>query len=187
MYFNLLFVVRAALLLAAALPLTLGRAIDEPRATLPSPDPFYRPPDGFENEKPGAVLRSRRIIASLFGFIPNPVESYQILYRTTAVNGSAIATVTTVFKPLIPKKDRFITYNSAYDSSSSNCSPSYSYKLGSNTDSPFTTTNNIEFLVIQLYLLSGYIVSSPDYEGPDAAFTPGYLSGMGVLDSMDWG
>ena len=30
----------------------------------------------------------------------------------------------------------------------------------------------------------GYIVVSPDYEGPDAAFPVGRLEGMGVLDSM---
>ncbi|MGH7964151.1 MAG: lipase family protein, partial [Candidatus Binatia bacterium] len=103
------------------------------------------------------------------------------MYRTTAVNGSAIATVTTVFKPLFAKTDRFITYNNAYDSSCIDCSPSRAYKLGSN---PVSAIASFEFLAIQVYLLSGYIVSAPDYEGPDAAFTPGYLSGMGVLDSM---
>ena len=39
-------------------------------------------------------------------------------------------------------------------------------------------------LVLQTYLTLGYIVSSPDYEGPDAAFAAGRLEGMGVLDSM---
>ncbi|OAA47207.1 Lipase, secreted [Beauveria brongniartii RCEF 3172] len=184
MQFNPLSVARVASLLAMALPFTLGRATHEPRAQLPSKDPFYQPPAGFEAKEPGAVLRSRRIIASFFSFIPSPIEAHQILYRTTAVNGSAIATVTTVFKPLFAKTDRFITYNTAYDSSSTNCNPSYSYQLGSDPASIVGTTNSVEFLVIQLFLLSGYVVSSPDYEGPDAAFTPGYLSGMGVLDSM---
>ena len=168
---------RTAILLAAALPLTLGRAVRQPRAE----DPFYQPPAGFESQAPGAILRSRPIIASFFTFIPDPIEAYQILYRTTAVDGSAIATVTTVFKPLFAKTDRFITYDNAYDSSCPDCSPSRAYQLGSN---PVDAIASFEFLAVQLYLLSGYIVSAPDYEGPDAAFTACLLSGMGVLDSM---
>jgi pimeloyl-ACP methyl ester carboxylesterase len=39
-------------------------------------------------------------------------------------------------------------------------------------------------LLIQVYLLLGYTVASPDYEGPDAAFAAGRLEGMGVLDGM---
>lgn len=178
-------ITRTAFVLVIGLPFALGRVVanlNEPRAVLPpSQDPFYRPPAGFESTPPGTVLRSRRIIASFFTFIPDPIESYQILYRTTAINGSAIATVTTVFKPLFAKRDRFITYNIAYDSSGPDCSPSGAFQLGSN---PITALASAEFLLMQIYLFQGYIVSAPDYEGPDAAFTPGHLSGMGVLDSM---
>jgi hypothetical protein len=39
-------------------------------------------------------------------------------------------------------------------------------------------------LILQGFLLQGYIVSSPDYEGPDAAFIPGRLEGVVTLDSM---
>lgn len=188
MYFNpLVLAARATLLLSVVLPTALGAPVEnEIRAPVLAPrdDPFYQPPSGFESEQPGAVLRSRRIIATFFSLIPAPIEAYQLLYRTTSVNGSAIATVTTVFKPLFAKKDRFVTYNTAYDSSATQCSPSYGYRLGGNPEGSFTTTNGAEFLIVQLYLLSGYIVSSPDYEGPDAAFGPGYLTGHGVLDSM---
>ncbi|KAK3196468.1 hypothetical protein K4F52_000350 [Lecanicillium sp. MT-2017a] len=193
MFCNPSSILRAGLLLAAALPHALGRAINEPgvlseprdahepRAIPPSVDPFYQPPDGFESKEPGDVLRSRRIIAGFFGLIPDPIEAYQVLYRTTAIDGSPIATVTTIFKPLFAKRDRFVAFNTAYDSSSIDCSPSYAYQLGSfSTDA----VASLEFLVIQAYLASGYVVASSDYEGPDAAFSPGYLSGMGVLDGM---
>lgn len=175
--------VRALAAILAALILVLPGTLARPtrRASDPNSDPFYQPPSGLESTLPGTILHQRQVVASFFGLIPDPVEAHQLLYRTTAINGSAIATVTTVFKSFIPKKDRFIPLHTAYDSSSVSCNPSYQYQLGApQTD----LISSAEFLVIQLYLLQGYIVASPDYEGPDAAFSPGHLEGMGVLDGM---
>lgn len=154
-----------------------GRGFPQP----PSSDPFYNPPAGFESEPPGTILRQRTVSVAFLGLIPDPVETYQLLYRTTAINGSAIATVTTIFKPLLPQPDRFISFHTAYDSASTLCGPSYNYQLGApQTD----LINSAELLIIQTYLSMGYIVASPDYEGPDAAFSAGRLEGMGVLDGM---
>lgn len=147
----------------------------------PNNDPFYQPPTGFKDEAPGAVLRKRSVIASFFGLVPDPVEAHQLLYRTTAINGSAISSVTTIFKPLNAKKDRFVSFQTAYDSSSPSCNPSYQYQLGSpQTD----LISSLEMIIIQAYLLQGYIVASSDYEGPDAAFGAGRLEATGVLDGM---
>lgn len=168
-----------SVLLGAGLPLALARSV--PRATAPSSDPFYQPPAGFESKAPGTILRSRPIVAAFFGILPDPVEAYQLLYRTTAINGSAIATVTTVFKPLFPKTDRFVSFQTAYDSSATMCDPSYSYQIGTPQSDLISSA---ELLIIEAYLISGYIVASSDYEGPDAAFGPGHLSGMGVLDGI---
>ncbi|OAA40008.1 Lipase, secreted [Metarhizium rileyi] len=168
-------------LLAICLPLASGRALIEPRALPPSLDPFYKPPEGFESKAPGTILRKRLVIASFFGLIPDPVETWQLLYRTTAIDGSPIATVTTVFKPLVYKNDRFVSIHTPYDSSATICNPSYSYQLGA---VPANLISSAEFLILQTYLLSGYIVASPDYEGPDAAFAAGRLEGTGVLDGM---
>lgn len=147
----------------------------------PSDDPFYQPPAGFESQEPGTILRNRTIHAGFLGLIPDPVEAYQLLYRTTAINGSAIAEVTTIFKPLFPKTDRFVSFQTAYDSAATVCNPSYNYQLGA---PPTDLIASAEQLIIQTYLLLGYIVASPDYEGPDAAFGAGHLEGMGVLDNM---
>ncbi|KAJ5669566.1 hypothetical protein N7462_010636 [Penicillium macrosclerotiorum] len=155
---------------------TVRRSVQEP-----SNDPFYQPPAGFESEAPGTILRNRSVSVAFLGLIPDPVEAYQLLYRTTAINGSAIATVTTIFKPTNPKKDRFVSFHTAYDSSATICDPSYNYQLGAaQTD----IISSAEQLILQAYLLLGYIVASPDYEGPEAAFGPGHLAGMGVLDNM---
>ncbi|KAG8407316.1 hypothetical protein J3459_010575 [Metarhizium acridum] len=168
-------------LVAVSLPLVSSRALNQPRALPPSIDPFYKPPTGFESKAPGTILRQRLVISSFFGLIPDPVETWQLLYRTTAIDGSPIATVTTIFKPLFPKTDRFVSFHTAYDSSASICNPSYSYQLGALR---VDLISSAEFLLLQTYLLSGYIVASPDYEGPDTAFSPGRLEGMGVLDGM---
>ncbi|KAF7719852.1 Lipase [Penicillium ucsense] len=147
----------------------------------PSQDPFYQPPAGFESHPPGSILREREVAVAFLGLILDPVKAYQLLYRTTAIDGSAIAAVTTVFVPLLAKKDRFISLHTAYDSSATICNPSYNYRLAAaQTD----LISSAEQLIIQTYLALGNIVSSPDYEGPDAAFSPGHLEGMGVLDSM---
>lgn len=163
--------------IASALPASrLPRAIPDP-----STDPFYVPPAGFASKAPGTILAQRNISAAFFGLLSNPVEAHQLLYRTTAVNGSAISTVTTIFKPRNAKSDRFISFATAYDSSAVKCNPSYVYRLGAPQDSLIAS---LELLIIEAYILLGYTVASPDYEGPDAAFGPGRLAGMGVLDGI---
>jgi len=157
----------------------------EKRALPSSLDSFYQPPSGFENEAPGAILRQRSVVVSFFGLVPDPVEAWQLLYRTTAVNGSAIAEITTVFKPSSSnlKTDRFVDFNTAYDGAARSgvCSPSYNYQLGA---VQIDIISSVEYFLLQAFLLQGYIVSSPDYEGPDSAFAAGRLAGMGVLDSI---
>jgi pimeloyl-ACP methyl ester carboxylesterase len=173
-------VVAFMLAIASARPASM-RVLPRSIPKAPADDPFYQPPAGFESEAPGAILREREISVAFLGLIPDPVKAYQLLYRTTAINGSAIAGVTTIFVPFNAKKDRFLSFHTAYDSSATICNPSYNYQLGAaQTD----IISSAEQLILQVYLLLGYIVTSPDYEGPDAAFAPGHLEGMGVLDSM---
>lgn len=150
---------------------------------LPNIDPFYQPPSGFEKQAPGTILRSRKISTAYFGLIPNPTHAWQLLYRTTAINGSAIATATTVFKPKNARTDRFVSFHTAYDGASrtGSCDPSYNYRF---LAKQYDLISSVEMLVLQAFVHDGNIVSSPDYEGPDAAFGAGRLAGTGVLDSM---
>lgn len=172
----------ALALIASAAPSPIRRQIDlQRRADEPKNDPFYQPPEGFENEPLGAILRNRTVTAAFVGLVPDPVKSYQLLYRTEAINGTAIATATTIFEPVNAQKDKFVSFATAEDSSAQQCAPSYTYQIGSSQESVIVS---VEFLVIQAYLAKGYIVASPDYEGPDSAFSPGRLEGRGVLDNM---
>lgn len=166
---------------SAVLTLLTTLALAYAAPTSQDVDAFYAPPADLASQPPGTILRHRPIIASFFGFIPDPIEAHQILYRTTAINGTAIATTTTVFKPIGAKKDRFVQFSTAYDSAATKCNPSISYQLGGSQEDGISTA---EFFILQGYLLAGNIVASADYEGPDAAFTAGRLSGMAVLDSI---
>src|SRR5260370_5626094 len=69
------------------------------RPLLPSDDPFYQPPPGFQHAEPGTVLRSRDVELAFLGLIPQPVRAVQLLYRTMDMNGEPEATVTTVIVP----------------------------------------------------------------------------------------
>lgn len=170
------------LVLLAALPWTLGHLIrHDTRVLARDQDPFYKPPAGFESKEPGTILRSRKVVVALFGLIPDPVEAFQLLFRTNSVNGSAIASATTIFKPAFAKTDRLVSFQTAYDSSAIKCDPSYSYQFGTSQEDLISSA---ELIIVQGYLLSGYMVISTDYEGPDAAFSAGRLAGMGVLDGI---
>ncbi|OQO08296.1 hypothetical protein B0A48_06166 [Cryoendolithus antarcticus] len=150
---------------------------------VPALDPFYAPPAGFAATAPGTILRTRRVQTAFLGLIPDPVQAWQLLYRTRAVDGSAIADVTTVFKPTNALTDRFVSFQTAYDGAARSgvCDPSYNYLLGS---PQIDLISSAEYFLLQSYLQSGYIVSSADYEGSDATFGAGRLAGYGTLDSM---
>ena len=82
----------------AVSPEWIGRAPHEQlergaRPVLPSKDPFFTPPAGFEHAEPGTVLRSRDVELGFLGLIPQKVKATQLLYRTTDLNGLPLATV----------------------------------------------------------------------------------------------
>ena len=55
------------------------------------------------------------------------------------------------------------------------CDPSYNYQFLAPQGSLISSA---EFFLLQAFVLDGNVVSSPDYEGPDAAFGAGRLAGM---------
>ncbi|MCO5549599.1 hypothetical protein L7F22_003071 [Adiantum nelumboides] len=148
---------------------------------LPQNDDFYASAPGYQNAKNGDVLKSRQVVIGVLGLLPEPVEAYQVQYRTESVNRTAITSVTTIMKPVAAKTDKFVSFHTAEDSNGPQCAPSYTYRVGADQESAIVTAEN---LIIQTYLFQGYIVSSPDYEGPDGAFGAGKLAGTGVLDSI---
>jgi triacylglycerol lipase len=161
------------------------------RPLLPSDDPFYEPPSGFQHAAPGAILRSRDIEAAFLGLIPQRVKATQLLYRTTDMHGKPDATDTTVIVPAerAPKAvTPVVSYQCAIDAVSSRCFPSYALRRHAHATGALA---QFEFLLMAAALAEGWAVSVPDHEGRlgmwGAPKEPGYhiLDGVRAAMSSD--
>jgi alpha-beta hydrolase superfamily lysophospholipase len=160
------------------------------RPTLPSDDPFYQPPPGYQHAVPGTVLRSRDVELAFLGLIPQPVMATQLLYRTTNMNGEPDATVTTVIVPADATPDRpcpVLSYQCAIDAVSSRCFPSYALRRRAKA---IGSLAQLEFLLVAAALAEGWAVSIPDHEGRNgmwgAPFEPGYCILDGVRAALSY-
>jgi hypothetical protein len=165
-----------------ALPRAFLTARNSPQ--LPSEDPFYQPPSDFESKEPGTILRSRQLPGQLHAFNhfkENISDAYQLLYRTTDSHGDADASVTTILIPRNADNSKLLSYQIFEDSAEVNCAPSFSLQQG---PSDPTDNRNPEIIYINAALSRGWYVSSPDYEGRNAAFTAGIKAGRATLDAI---
>ncbi|WFD01217.1 hypothetical protein MYAM1_003979 [Malassezia yamatoensis] len=155
-----------------------GRAIP-----VPEDDSFYTPNDGWESESPGTILKEREVTVANSGIFKYNVRGFQLLYRTNGVDSSdATHSVTTVLVPDNYDVDKLVSANLYEDSFSSDCAPSYSIRAGSKV---FNDVNNAyQELFITTLLHQGWVVTVPDHEGPDNAFTSGRVEGHIVLDGI---
>ncbi|KAI1332132.1 LIP-domain-containing protein [Xylariaceae sp. FL0255] len=154
----------------------------------PSQDPWYTAPDGFESTTPGTILRLRIAPSNLTSIVKKTAAAWNILYRTTDSHYQPSFAVTTLFIPkdilLTPSgKKAVVSYQFAYDSADLSSSPSYGFYnyLGeANVQLGIPASTD---LITQL-LEKGYIVNSPDYEGPKAAFGASVQAGHATLDAL---
>ncbi|QSZ36554.1 hypothetical protein DSL72_006434 [Monilinia vaccinii-corymbosi] len=151
---------------------------------LPSQDPFYYPPEGFESKPPGTILNHRPPPSELaaFGEVPlNLASAHQILYRTTSACGSATHTVSTVLIPHGANLSRVVSQQDFMDTACFDCSTSYALQQHA---SQRTVQSQASILYIAGLLKHKYVVNIPDYEGPKASFASGLSSGYALLDSI---
>ena len=152
--------------------------------SLPSNDPFYQPPEGFEQSEPGTILRSRQFFGQLQafnGFKEGIADSYQLLYRTTDSFGGAEATITTVLIPPNANPNTLLSYQMFEDSAHFDCAPSFALQQGA--ENP-TENLDSENTFINAALERGWYISIADYEGRNAAFTAGVKAGHATLDAI---
>jgi hypothetical protein len=160
--------------LAALLDPSLAAAV-----TSPSQDSFYAPPPAFAAAAPGTVLRSREV--SLVGLTELASgTAYQLLYRTEDATGAPIAAVTTLMLPSSPAPGprKLLSYQTAEDSLTTSCAPSYALQSGSGS------TQLAESGEMALGLAQGWDVVVPDHEGPQSEWGVGPLEGRTTLDSI---
>jgi Secretory lipase len=154
------------------------------RPLLPSDDPFYQPPPGFQHAEPGTVLRSRDVELAFLGLVPQPATAVQLLYRTMDMNGQPEATVTTVIVPakLAPGQTcPLLSYQCAIDAMTSRCFPSYALRRRAKA---LGSLSQLEFLLINAAVAEGWAVSVPDHEGIHGSWGAPYEPGYRVLDGV---
>jgi hypothetical protein len=154
------------------------------RPILPSSDPFYQPPTGYEHAEPGTVLRSRNVELAFLGLIPQRFLATQLFYRTTDFNGRPQATATTVLAPTrrIPGNPcPLVSYQCAIDAITGRCFPSYALRRRSKAVGSLA---QFEFLLIAAILAEGWAVSVPDHGGPRGIWGVPKEPGYCVLDGV---
>jgi Secretory lipase len=154
------------------------------RPLLPSDDPFYQPPPGYQHAEPGTVLRSRDVELAFLGLVPQPVRAVQLLYRTMNMNGDPEATATTVIVPaeLTPGQTcPVLSYQCAIDAMTSRCFPSYALRRRAKA---LGSLSQFEFLLITAAVAEGWAVSVPDHEGIHGSWGAPYEPGYRVLDGI---
>ncbi|WFD35411.1 hypothetical protein MCUN1_002265 [Malassezia cuniculi] len=168
------------LLLALVYPLLV---LANGRQPYPDDDPFYTPPHGWEDSQPGDILRSRKIEPGAYGAVRLNVDAWQILYRTERTNSTPLATVTTILVPSNADTSKLVSMASPENACTTKCAPSWLFHYTGHID-----LSNLEprweQLVYLSFLQRGWIVVSPDHEGPNSAFSAGIQQGKATLDSM---
>ncbi|MBW0014308.1 lipase family protein [Mycobacterium sp.] len=154
------------------------------RPLLPSDDPFYQPPPGYQHAQPGTVLRSRDVELAFLGLVPQPVRAVQLLYRTMDMNGEPEATVTTVIAPAERAPGQacpLLSYQCAIDAMTSRCFPSYALRRRAKA---LGSLSQFELLLISAAVAEGWAVSVPDHEGIHGSWGAPYEPGYRVLDGI---
>lgn len=149
---------KTALLLAVILTAVLAPS-PAAAATIVPPqlDPFYAAPSPMPAGPPGTVIRSRPVLAQALPLLPVPVKAWQVIYKSTLVNGQDVAVSGIVLVPL---------------SGWSGARPVISYTTGTAGINPACATsyqlaNGIEYetAIFSLALLKGWAVAITDYIG----------------------
>jgi alpha-beta hydrolase superfamily lysophospholipase len=154
------------------------------RPQLPSDDPFYDPPAGFQHANPGTVLRSRDVELAFLGLIPQRIKATQLLYRTTDMHDRPEAAATTVIVPAERGPEAVcpvVSYQCAIDAVTSRCFPSYALRRRAKAPGAVA---QLEYLLIAAAVAEGWAVSVPDHEGRNGMWGAPYEPGYHVLDGL---
>src|ERR1700727_1581419 len=161
----------------AALGVPAARA-----AVTPEQDPFYK----YEGKPrlnritPGTVLKTRTVPFHVVG-IEVPITAVQLLYRSTSALGKPTVNVTSVLLPPVKLSTTVLSYQSFYDSLSTEDDPSYAISGGVTMGGEIPQAESV---LITPALLAGETVVVPDTEGEEADFAAGPVYGYNTLDSL---
>ncbi|MEV0251054.1 lipase family protein [Nocardia sp. NPDC050712] len=101
-------------------------------------DPFYQEPPLTGSEKPGTVIKAKKVDVMFTGLKPADLDAYKLMYVTTGVDGVTPAVSTGIL--MIPRDDKphsakhLISYQAANDSVGWGCHPSTQWTGGDPLD-----------------------------------------------------
>ncbi|CAG9984871.1 unnamed protein product [Clonostachys byssicola] len=169
---------------------TSGESIREDIQPLPpTEDPWYEAPPDLDTKRAGEILKIRLAPGNLTAIIGDSLgTAYNILYRTTDSAGRPSWAVTTL---LIPSSIYFtpsgkavmVSYQFAYNSANPDSSPSFALYGKLAEENKHLGLKSSTSLLDQL-LSQGWIVNTPDFAGPMAAFGATAQAGHATLDSI---
>ncbi len=154
------------------------------RPLLPQDDPFLAAPTGLGLLAPGAIIRSREVELAFLGLIPQQVSAWQLVYRSTDLDGAPEAAVTTVVLPegADPNEPRpLLAYQCAIDAISGKAFPSYALRRGARS---WGSIPPLEFALLAGVLRKGWALSLCDHEGMLGRFGAAREPGHRVLDGV---
>ncbi|KAF7592370.1 hypothetical protein BBP40_000354 [Aspergillus hancockii] len=160
----------------------------------PTQDPWYDQPANISDYAPGEAIRTRQVSNRLQSLLPVPVDVYvesthQYLFRTTDSLGNPVAAVNTLMKPRNADPSKLLAYELYYDTSNPNCEPSYTLQYDSDPAGlPGILLRNSSISTDTAFLVAslnqGWWVVTTDYEGLNAHFSAGVISGQATLDGV---
>ncbi len=177
----------------AVLTLAIAPVTGTPQASAAPHQPttgFFAAPAGVADLKPGTVIRSRRVAVKSLQALPLNADSWQLLYRTTDMQGAPDVTTTTVIVPRGERPSKLLSYQAATDAVDSTCAPSHQLTKGAPIDlttpkGPVTLNNPAaEMLLASAGLAKGWAVAIPDHGGSRNTFLTPHQPGYAVLDGI---
>lgn len=155
---------------------------------LPAQDSFYDVPAGLHAMRPGEVIRSRQVELKDYWASHHRSRAWQLLYRSTDLNGTADVAATTVVMPRKRARGgrfQLLSFQCAIDAVTPRCFPSYALRKGAEAAKAIAP---FEFIVVRRALAKGWAVSIPDHEGMLGAWgaprEPGYRTLDGIRAAL---
>jgi Secretory lipase len=133
------------------------------------------------------VLRSRRVRLAFLGIVPQAVVAYQLLYRTTDLNGAPQAAVTTVIRPArttVDPETPVVSYQCAIDAVASTGFPSYALRRHAKLAKVFGGPPAWEYVPMARALSRGWRVLVPDHGGARGRWIAPREPGYCILDGI---
>jgi hypothetical protein len=161
-----------------AAPVPVEAAVPTRPYLVPDSDPFYAQPSAMELAAypPGAPIRYRKVTAQALYVFPILADAWQVIYRSNDDDDLPVANSTTILVPRnAPATNRkLVSFQAAYDSTTTACNPSYGLLKGAMYESA----------EIPAVLAKGWVMVVPDYEGPKALFGARKTTAHAILDGI---